>query len=81
MRMMWFNGFVSSSFKAEEVNEQFNGDEVTLTFTGGGDTMKCEILGTSESPDGDPLVLVRTLPLSEDSVGHVFACDIAQVEG
>lgn len=80
MVTMWFNSFVTSQFKAEEIDERFRGDEVTLSFTYG-EPMKCEIVGTSESPDGDPLVLVRSLPLSEDGVGHVFACDIVQVEG
>lgn len=72
--------FVSSSHKADEIDEYYRGDTVTLTLDGG-DTMKCEIVGTSETPDNEPLVLVRTLPLSEDGVGHVFACDIVQVEG
>jgi len=80
MVIMWFNSFVTSAFKAEGIDEQFRGQEVELSFTYG-EPMKCEIMGTSESPDGEPLVLVRTLPPSEDGVGHVFACDIVQVKG
>jgi len=80
MVIMWFNSFVTSAFKAESIDEQFHGEEVELSFTYG-EPMRCEILGKDESPDGDPLVLVRALPLSEDSVGHVFACDIVQVDG
>jgi hypothetical protein len=80
MVTIWFNSFVTSQFKADEIDERFRGDAVTLSFTYG-KPLKCEIMGTGESPDGDPLVLVRSLPLSEDGVGHVFACDIVQVEG
>lgn len=79
-RIVTWSKFVSSSSKANEIDEDYRGDTVTLTLDGG-DTMKCEIVGTSETPDNEPLVLVRTLPLSEDGVGHVFACDIVQVEG
>jgi len=78
--MVTWSKFVSSSHKADEIDEYYRGNEVTLTLDGG-ETMRCEVVGTSVTPDDEPLVLVRTLPPSEDGVGHVFASDIVQVEG
>jgi hypothetical protein len=75
-----FGPFTSSEYRASEILDRFDGTTVTLTFDGG-DTMLCDIVGTAETPDNDPLMLVRRLPLSEDGIGHVFACDIVQVEG
>ena len=77
--MVTWSKFVSSSHKADEIDEYYRGDTVTLTLDSG-DKMRYEIVGTSVTPDDEPLVMVRSLPLSEDGVGHVFACDIVQVE-
>lgn len=70
-----FNKHVSSQGKSDMIMENFYGDVVDITHVEG-DVTRCTVMGTQDTPDGDPLVMVDY----GDGVGELFACDITMVE-
>lgn len=73
--LMTFSRFVSAAGKASMIANDFAGDMVTVTEYDGS-VHRCTVLGTSETPDGDPLLKVVD---KHGMPGHFFAETIASV--
>lgn len=74
MVTMAFSSFVSAGGKAEMVWESFANDLVVLTDRDGHE-YRCHVDGVSNTPDGEPLIVVT----ADGQREYVFANDVVSV--
>lgn len=75
MVTMAFNPFVSAGGKAEMVLADFANDLVVLTDRNGHE-YRCYVDGVSNTPDGEPLIVVTS---TDGQREYVFADDVVSV--